>query len=474
MTDSIQVLKPGWRALDALGDVYSGAVLHFFNAGTSTTRTVYSNYGLSTSLGTTVTCDSGGFPTSDGSTKVEIYTGNTPYKVTLKDSSGTTIWSLDNIIAALDTSSFLTDSDVAPSFPITNSSSNQSLVVGDSGKYLNLNCSGGDITVTFDDAATLTNGWNITIRHDGTANQILFKADGSELFKIGAHAGVNAFAATNRGQAYEFICDATGFKVNEVAPALFNTTGVILIADRLSAPPAAEAGARYIVGAAPSGAWSGFAQYDIAEATGQSTWLNITPPTNSGWIAYVADEARHYFHYTSGWDLQVNKQAGVYLVTSGTISAQATLDLTIPTDADELEIIIWNLIPATDNTVLFMRFSQSSSFLSGGSDYQWSYMINATPATDDADSEITITDSLGTTAGERFSGSFRIFKPNAASTVKTATWQGGARLADTARYTIVGWGEMIANSNAIDGVRFLMSSGNLASGSYAVMARRYS
>jgi hypothetical protein len=449
-------------------------VLHFFDAGTSNTRTVYSNYGLSTSLGVTVTCDSGGFPTSDGSSKVEIYTGNTPYKVVLKDSSANTIWTLDNVIAALDTSSFLTDPDIVPSNPVTNSSSNQAPVVGDKGNFYNLNCSGGDITVTFDDSATLGDGWFIYVRHDGTANQILFLADGSELFKIGGHAGVGAFAATQRGETYKVNCDGTGFKVEQTSPALFNTTGVIVVADRLSTPASSpQAGARYIVGSAPTGAWSGFAEFDIAEASGQSTWFKITPPTNSGWIAYVQDEARHYFHYTSGWALQVNKQAGVYLVEEGAISAASSLDVNIPTDADEVELILMNLIPGTDAQVAYLRFGQSSSFLSGAGDYQWERIDNATLAGSAADTEIEISLGIGTNTNERFTTSIRIFKPNLASFTKTCTFDGGGRMNDGSNYVMRGWGEFLDNTNAIDSLRIIMASGTIASGRYALMARRY-
>jgi hypothetical protein len=479
MVDAVQVLKPGWRALDANGDVYSSAVLHFFNAGTSNTRTVYSNYGLSTSLGTTVTCDSGGFPTSDGSTKVEIYTGNTPYKVTLKNSAGTTIWTLDNIIAALDTSSFLTDSDVAPDFPITNTSSNVGPVAADQGNFWNINCSGGDVTVTFPAASTLGNGWNAKFRHDGTANQILFIADGSELFKLpSSHAGVASFASTLRGQVFTITCDGTGYKVEQTGQALHNTVGVITIADRLSTPPSAEAGARYIVGSGPSGAWSTFAQHDIAEANGQGGWFKITPPTNSGWVAWVDDEKRHYNHdSTNGWRLLANGQAGLAFVTSGTISAASTLDLTIPSDADELEVVLWNIIPATDAQALWMRFSQSSSFLSAAADYQYAF-VQATQASvsgiSASDTKFILTGSLGTSTNERLTLSVRIFKPNAASTNKSILWSGSARQSDAAVYMYQGGGELIANANAIDGVRFLMASGNITSGSYTVMARRYS
>jgi hypothetical protein len=475
MTDAIQVLKPGWRALDANADVYSGAVLHFFDAGTSNTRTVYSNYGLSTALGTTVTCDSGGFPTSDGNTKVEIYTGSTPYKVILKNSAGTTQWTIDNIIGALDTSSFLTDSDIAPSFPITNTSSTQALVAADTGKFYNVNCSGGDVPFTFDDAATLGNGWNVKVRHDGTANQVTFTADGSELFKIGSHAGVGAFAASLRGQTYTIVCDGTGFKVEETAPALFNTTGVINVTDRLSAPAGSpQAGQRYLVGSAPSGAWSTFAQHDIAEYSG-SGWFKITPPTNSGWVAWVDDEKRHYNHdSTNGWRLLVNGQAALEFITAGTISAQATLDISIPTDVDEIEIVLSTLVPQTDNENLLCRFSQSASFLAGAADYQWINFYNATSATDASDSEIEVQSGtgLGTTAGEHYTASFRIMKPNTAGAQKMIFWSGAARLSDAAMYVLRGMGSLLANTNAIDGVRFLMSSGNLASGFYQVYGRR--
>jgi hypothetical protein len=477
MTDSIQVLKPGWRALDADGVTYSGAVLHFFDAGTSNTRTVYSNYGLSSALGVTVTCDGGGFPTSDGSAKVEVYTGNTPYKVILKDNAANTIWTIDNIIGALDTSDFLTDDDVAPDFPITNTSSAVAPVAGDKGKFWNINCSGGDVTVTFPAATTLGNGWNAKFRHDGTANQVLFLADGSELFKLpSSHAGVSAFAATHRGQVFVVSCDGTGFKVEQTGEALFSTTGVILVADRLSTPASSpEAGQRYIVGAAPTGAWSSFAQHDIAEASGQATWFKITPPTNSGWVAYVQDDLRHYNHdSTNGWRLLVNGQAAVEYLSAGTISAAATLDITIPTDVDEIEILLWNIIPVSDANTLVMRFSQSAAFLSGASDYQWAFTDNGAAGGDNADSEIQLGGSHGTNTNERAYYTIRIFKPNAASTFKGAVWQGGSRQQDGNVYCNSGWGEMIANSNAIDGVRILFTTGNISSGFYAVQGRRYS
>jgi hypothetical protein len=156
--------------------VLSGAVLHFFDAGTSNTRTVYSNYGLSTSLGTTVTCDSGGFPTSDGNTKVEVYTGTSAYKVTLKNSSATTQWTLDNIVGALDTSTFAAAAFAAPDTDCASDTTDTTLTTGMLGTVRNGNPTGGSFTYTLPSAITATNGRGYTIRHVGTANSIVITA----------------------------------------------------------------------------------------------------------------------------------------------------------------------------------------------------------------------------------------------------------------------------------------------------------
>jgi hypothetical protein len=66
----------------------------------------------------------------------------------------------------------------------------------------------------------------------------------------------------------------------------------------LATPPGAPtAGDRYIVAAAPTGAWTGHAK-DIAVYTG-STWAFYTPKT--GWVAFIEDEAKLSAYYSSAW-----------------------------------------------------------------------------------------------------------------------------------------------------------------------------
>jgi hypothetical protein len=208
MTDAIQVLKPGWRALDADGVTYSGAVLHFFDAGTSNTRTVYSNYGLSSSLGTTVTCDSGGFPTSDGSTKVEIYTGTSAYKVTLKDSFANTIWTIDNIVGALDTSPFAAAAFAAPDTDCTSDTTDTTLTTDDLGDVRNGNPTGGTFTYTLPSAITASNGKGYTIRHVGTANYIIIAPVLAQTIN-----GLTSLELHNRYQSATLVSDGANWHV---------------------------------------------------------------------------------------------------------------------------------------------------------------------------------------------------------------------------------------------------------------------
>lgn len=299
--DSIQVLKPGLRALSASGAVLSGGVYEFYDAGTTTPRTVYADKDLSIALGVTVTCDSGGYPTSDGSAKVEVYTGATPYKVILKAADATTIFSHDNVKGALDTSGFLTSGELTPQTPILNVAVDQSPTSSDAAAYYNVNCSGGAVTITLDLATNLPDGWYIKARHDGTANSVVIVASGSDVLKIGSHAGVTSFALTSRGQVATITCDGSGFKVEESSPALFNTTGVIAIVDRLSSPPGSSSpGQRFIATESPSGDWTSFAEHDIIEK-GNVGWFKITPPTSCGWLAYVQDEDAPYQFIGSAW-----------------------------------------------------------------------------------------------------------------------------------------------------------------------------
>jgi hypothetical protein len=301
MVDSIAVLPPGWRAMDDNGDPFPDAVLSFFNAGTTDTRTVYSDSNLSTSLGVAVACDSGGTPVTSGNAPTLIYTGSTAYKIVISSAIAGYSLTYDNVLGALDTSSFLTSAAVADQ-EIVPVSGNRAVTAADKGKLLNVNCTAGSITLTFDDAATLGSGFHVGIRHAGTANQVKIAGDGADTFALPGVAPTQ-FSLTGLGQSLWITCDGTNFKTHsETPPLISGNNGVIVIADRLSTPPGApNGGQRFIVGASPTGAWSSFAQHDIAEADGFGTWFKYTPAASCGWIAYVQDEAEFYAFRGADW-----------------------------------------------------------------------------------------------------------------------------------------------------------------------------
>lgn len=67
----------------------------------------------------------------------------------------------------------------------------------------------------------------------------------------------------------------------------------------LSAPPGSPAdGAVYIVGASPSGAWSGHVNDLARYSTVLAAWEFITP--KSGWTTWVIDESKQY-RFASAW-----------------------------------------------------------------------------------------------------------------------------------------------------------------------------
>ena len=100
MTTSVAVFPPGFRVTDANDLPVSGAVIEFYAAGTTTPKTVYSDADLSVAIGTSVTCDSGGYPSSGGN-RVLVYVNENAYKIVGKDSSGNTLWEHDEVLGAI-------------------------------------------------------------------------------------------------------------------------------------------------------------------------------------------------------------------------------------------------------------------------------------------------------------------------------------------------------------------------------------
>ena len=102
MTDSVAVFSPGDRLTDnATGPKMSGAVA-YLRRGNDKPKTVYADKDLTVALGTSVTADALGYPTSDGTTKTLVYTGTSDYKIVIKDANGVTVVTHDDVKGGCD------------------------------------------------------------------------------------------------------------------------------------------------------------------------------------------------------------------------------------------------------------------------------------------------------------------------------------------------------------------------------------
>lgn len=166
--------------------------------------------------------------------------------------------------------------------------------------------------------------------------------------------------------------------------------------------------------------------------------------------------------------------SGLVLLGSRTASASATLDFTsLITSAYDVYVFEFeNILPATDNVDFLMRTStdNGSNYDSGAGNYQYAQFVNNTGSfsTDDvcsaADTAIKIAPTIdnGSTTGG-INGFLKLYNPLNATQYKSVGFHVNGFLNDNQFYNIQGSGWRVATAD-IDAVRFLMSSGNIASG----------
>lgn len=191
----------------------SGAQLEVFDAGTTNQQTVYTDAALTTPAANPVVANNAGV--------VPLrFLGTNQYKITFEDSNDAPLahyatW--DSVVSALDTSGFLTGS-VSPTRPITNVSTNTTLVEANDGQHINADATGGSFTVTLRSAVSMGNGNDVVVKHSGTANVVTVSAtqtiDGKSSFLL------------NPGDAATFRSDGGNFSISE---AYNFTNGIVTI-----------------------------------------------------------------------------------------------------------------------------------------------------------------------------------------------------------------------------------------------------
>lgn len=168
------------------------------------------------------------------------------------------------------------------------------------------------------------------------------------------------------------------------------------------------------------------------------------------------------------------------LIQTQDASASATIDFTtgFSTTYNHYIVKLNNVAPATDGVSLYMRVSQSASFLTGATDYHYSrWGHNSSPSSgvsSDASADfIELAVAVGNAAAYGLGGEVTISAPaDSNAKDKMILWNIGWINASAQVNNAIGAGTMQSNANNIDGLRFYMSSGNITIGTFALYGVR--
>lgn len=212
---------------------------------------------------------------------------------------------------------------------------------------------------------------------------------------------------------------------------------------------------------------SSLAQGDVIYFNG-TNFVRLAPGTNGQFLQTLGAAANPQW---------ASVGQGLVLLTSGAVSSAATLDLVLTTYTGyrAIKIVLANWAPATDNVQLQMRFSTNggSSYDDSASNYRFSNRFfpdtgndgTAGTGTGNTSLGISIADH-GNATNEKLSGEISIFG-QAAVEFTRSTWLMTCTNTSGASISNAGGGYRTAAQDT-DAVRLLFSSGNIASGSYAV------
>lgn len=174
--------------------------------------------------------------------------------------------------------------------------------------------------------------------------------------------------------------------------------------------------------------------------------------------------------------------SSLVLISAAVAAASATIDFTsgISSTYDEYVIEVSQLIPATDNASLIVRISQAGVFKSGATDYLAVLSYEGSDASAGGSNSgagttgISASVQCGSNANFGGSGTIRFYGLASSAGYKrvlgNASSINSAQVLYNARFS----GAYKTNANAIDGIRLLMSSGNITSGNFALYGVRKS
>lgn len=353
--------------------------------------------------------------------------------------------------------------------------------------------SGSGVTLTLSDAATLGAGWNCEIHSTDSSNDVsIARATASDTI----NSLSNNFVLLPLQSVKVLVnAAANGFIVRDFSNLQSTDAGAAVGPShtlyRNSASPAANdlLGAYNFDGEDSAGNRTTYAriysQIDDPGNTSEDGSLKIDV-MKAGTLTLAATLSQSALNLASGFSFQENGTAiagassgsSLVLVSSQTASASATLDFTgIDSTYDKIKFVMVGILPATDNVTFNIRVGTGAgpTYQSGASDYQ-SIGYGKQSAGDRAYATTStkvdlhnVADTLSNATGANrigYTGELTLFNPGDAVNIKTVQWHGthssSASSSNTLNYTTGGGFYM--GTAAVTAVRFLFSSGNIASG----------
>jgi len=307
MTDSIAVFPPGFRVTDSDHNAVPGAVVYFFDAGTDNPKTVHSNAGLSSVLGTSVTCDDAGYPSNSGA-RVMIYAGTASYKIVAKDGDGVLLWTHDNVSGALSTAAFLTTPSTTVTYTVSSITAATTLAAGDLlNKIYACDPSGGSFQVTLPAVNTSgVTGTPVTLRHDGASGAVMIASAGSDLIKTSGIDGARkVLVLLNKGDVATLVSDGVSWRAT-INGNIYATRHFVVEAQVTSPPVSPFVGNAYVIIGTPSGGFTSTtpacADGDVVVYDGASNWNIFRPSSNCGWTVYDKGTSTWFQYRASAWN----------------------------------------------------------------------------------------------------------------------------------------------------------------------------
>lgn len=154
----------GFQFFDLNGNPRNGGLLRTYDATTTNPRTVYKDSGASVPWSQPITLDSSGRLTD------AVYVQTGAWKFVLTNSDTTDSITQDNIPGAITIPSAVF---AQPELPIITKAADYTIVSGDLGKKINVDATGGDVTISLMSAISAGNGAYVSVQNVGATGSVI-------------------------------------------------------------------------------------------------------------------------------------------------------------------------------------------------------------------------------------------------------------------------------------------------------------